>query len=256
MPKIVSILINTLLVFPNMLFAQSNLIASIANISADSNTVYYNGAINADNVKKVLILIESGKYQTLHINSRGGEIISAMDFGISVFNNKLDVTVTGLCNSSCANYIFPAGRRKKIEVGAFVMWHGDARQKSFLLDQTYLERKALNNSHNMSENEWARLKYSQASIKKQDSFYDLLSIDGQIARLGHELNKPIGLWALSAERMNVFNIKNIDAPNDYGTTAYCQKWLPKHYASPTATCLELTVEYLNNWRMNRFEITN
>lgn len=242
--------------FPNFSTAQSNVMSATADISTDLDAIYYTGIINPQNVKKVLPLIESGKYQTLRINSPGGEIISAMDFGTAVFAHHLDVVVTGLCTSSCANYIFPAGRSKKIEMGAFVMWHGDARQKNFLRDQADLERKALEDAANMSVFEHNRLKYSQASVKKQDAFYKLIGIDGQIARLGHDLHMFISLWALSVERMGVFNIKNVQAPEDYGSKQYCQKWLPKHYANPNAACLELSVEYLNYWLLGRLEINS
>lgn len=245
-----------LLILPCVLHAQSSVITIEADISTDVNTIYYSGVINVNNVKKVLPLIESGKYSTLRINSRGGELMSAMDFGAAVFKNELDVVVTGLCNSSCANYIFPAGRKKRIEVGAFVMWHGDARQRNFLVDQAYLERKALENAESLTTFELKRLTYSLASVKKQDVFYKLINIDGQIARLGQEIDTPVALWALSAENMNVFNIRNVEAPSDYGSKAYCQKWLPKHYANPIATCLELSTEYLNSWRLNRLELTN
>lgn len=256
MHSVIRIIKFALLIFPCAVKAQSNVLSIEADISADVNTIYYSGVINVNNVKKVLPLIESGKYSTLRINSRGGEIMSAMDFGAAVFKSELDVVVTDLCNSSCANYIFPAGRKKKIEVGAFVMWHGDTRQRNFLLDQAYLERKALQTPGSLTTFELKRLTYSQASVKKQDAFYKLINIDGQIARLGQEIDTPVALWAFSAENMNVFNIRNVEAPSDYGSKAYCQKWLPKHYANPIATCLELSTEYLNSWRLNRLEIAN
>lgn len=64
------------------------------------------------------------------ISSGGGEINAGMKMGYWVFDNQIDVVVNGMCMSSCANYIFPAGHRKIINNGSIVAWHGSALQES------------------------------------------------------------------------------------------------------------------------------
>lgn len=228
--------------------AQKNPTYASPEIRVDADAIYYSGPINPAGVARALSYVETQVYKVLHINSRGGEIVSAMDFGEAIYKYGLDVVVTNLCNSSCANYIFSAGKNKKIEAGGFVMWHGDTRQRNFMQDQELLEKKALSEGHNMTENEWQRLKYSQKSVVKQDYFYKTIGIDGRIARIGQEIDNPVRLWALSVQKMALFGITNVSAPIDYGDTQYCTKWLPKHYARPAATCLTLSIEEINRWR--------
>ena len=49
-----------------------------------------------------------------------------------VYDRGLDVVVDTHCFSSCANYIFTAGRNKIIGEGAIVGWHGSAQQDEYI----------------------------------------------------------------------------------------------------------------------------
>ena len=49
-----------------------------------------------------------------------------------VFDHQLDVIVDELCFSSCANYIFTAGKNKIIGKDAIVGWHGSEQQDLFI----------------------------------------------------------------------------------------------------------------------------
>ena len=51
-----------------------------------------------------------------------------MKIGLWIFDHELDVIVDELCFSSCANYIFTAGKNKIIEKDAIVGWHGSEQQ--------------------------------------------------------------------------------------------------------------------------------
>lgn len=207
-------------------------------ISTQGETIIYSGFINREGVAEAISIIKAGNFKALQINSKGGEILSGMDFGEVIFDHKLDVIVSELCNSSCANYIFPSGRRKTIKEGAFVIWHGDARQRNFLEQKARLELKAANSPQEMLVDDWKRLNFERESISRQDIFYKKIGIDGRIARLGHELSKPYNVFTLNATIMAMFDITQVDAPPDYGKPAYCQKWLRKYYERPAAVCLE------------------
>jgi hypothetical protein len=70
------------------------------------------------------------KPKVLRINSGGGDVNLGMDLGGWVFQNQLDVEVIGQCFSSCANYIFTAGKSKVLNPDSILLWHGGAYQRT------------------------------------------------------------------------------------------------------------------------------
>ena len=55
-----------------------------------------------------------------------------MLIGEWIFDHEIDVIVDEICFSSCANYIFTAGKTKIIEKDAIVGWHGSEQQEPFI----------------------------------------------------------------------------------------------------------------------------
>ena len=55
-----------------------------------------------------------------------------MLIGEWIFDHEIDVIVDEICFSSCANYIFTAGKNKIIEKDAIVGWHGSEQQDPFI----------------------------------------------------------------------------------------------------------------------------
>jgi len=92
----------------------------------------YTGATNAAGFDALVAAAESNAVVALSIDSLGGEVFWGIKIGELVFARGWDVRVRGVCFSSCANYIFPAGRRKRIAAGGIVGWHGSARQDAVL----------------------------------------------------------------------------------------------------------------------------
>lgn len=228
-----------------------DLIYAPPEINVYGEIVEYIGSLNELGSKSMISLIKTGKYKSVHIDSRGGEILSAMELGAAIHEKKLDVVVKNLCNSSCANYIFPAGKNKKISNGALVIWHGDARQKNFLNIINALRAKELDAKDEITNDEKNQLRALEKAVAIQDSFYKSLGINGGIARIGQEIDIPVAQWTLTVEAMQKFGINNIDAPDNYGTNEYCSSWLKKHYAKPTAQCLHLTNEAIDSWKLKK-----
>jgi hypothetical protein len=228
----------------------SNPLLAIPIIGTENAVISYTGPLSKEGTGKVLPLIESNQFKTLRINSRGGDVMAAIEFASAVFDHGLDVEVTELCNSSCANYIFPAGRRKTISLGAFVMWHGDARQKDFMavLQQLETVERAVGYAA-MTNDQRNRLDFERSSIAAQDALYAKLGIDGRIARFGQEIDPPIAFWAMPKDAMAAFGIVNVSAPDTYGSAEYCQLWLKKHYENPKATCISPSTEFIEKWRV-------
>ena len=106
-----------------------------AAISVVDNAILYTGDINEKNTRTFAArLAANPDVDTLIVNSQGGDTDSGRQIGRLVFDRQLDVRVEGRCFSSCANYIFPAGRDKHIAAGSYVGWHGNDHQAVILAE--------------------------------------------------------------------------------------------------------------------------
>ena len=98
----------------------------------EAGILRYRGPLTEDGLDALRTLARGRETGVLEIDSAGGEIVAGMEFGLWVHDLGLDVRVNRACLSSCANYVFPAGRNKVIAPGAVVAWHGSARQTGLL----------------------------------------------------------------------------------------------------------------------------
>jgi hypothetical protein len=101
-----------------------------ARVHVAGDTVYYQGNISTESTqafKTAVAAIKRGDVTRMVISSVGGETRNGREIGQWVHDMALIVEVDRVCFSSCANYIFPAGRVRAIRANAFVGWHGDER---------------------------------------------------------------------------------------------------------------------------------
>lgn len=75
-------------------------------------------------------------------DSLGGDGLSAIAIGTLIHRHGWDVEVTGLCASSCANYIFPAGKTKYLRHDSLLVFHGGFHQTNLLDSAQELDRRA------------------------------------------------------------------------------------------------------------------
>lgn len=93
-------------------------------VSYADGVAVYNGPLEPDSMKRLRTVIGERPVARLRIRSGGGEVGGAIELARWVHANGIDVEVDGACFSSCANYIFPAGRKKYIVGKGIVGWHG------------------------------------------------------------------------------------------------------------------------------------
>ena len=105
------------------------------SVTVEDAAIIYSGDMHPEGYDALVRLAAQGSLTELVISSLGGEVYWGMKIGEIVYENGWDVRVRGLCFSSCANYVFPAGRNKIIEDGGIVGWHGSARQGQFFAEQ-------------------------------------------------------------------------------------------------------------------------
>ncbi len=194
-------------------------------VRIEGSKLFYEGLLSIGGFDKIKDEIKKSnqKIKWLHINSAGGEIDVSMDIGLWVFNNDLNIRVYNVCLSSCANYIFSAGKDKVIEKNAIVAWHGSAMQDSLndlpsdqienILSQIEdpqekkEERKKIINSHK---------KYMANMKKKQENFFETIGVDQRITVIGQSGNYKVNnFWSFSVKDMEKFGIANVTAPDNY-----------------------------------------
>lgn len=89
----------------------------------NGSTVSLKGEILEGSFKEFLNVFDETIRQVV-LNSRGGDTYEAIQIGRVLKNAEVDILVRGLCLSSCANYLFLAGKKKIIENG-IVGFHGN-----------------------------------------------------------------------------------------------------------------------------------
>jgi hypothetical protein len=138
-------------------------------VEAEGDAVVFTGRISAVAARQFLGLLEDGKRTRLVITSPGGDVAAALDMALAIHERQLDVEVPTACLSSCANYIFPAGRRKTLGHPDAVGWHGN------MVHVLYLQQTG-QQSWSAAEIESAR----QLAVREND-FYSRIGVDGFVA---------------------------------------------------------------------------
>ncbi|MGH8679406.1 MAG: hypothetical protein ACREUQ_13780 [Burkholderiales bacterium] len=192
-------------------------------IERNRASVRYQGELTEDGLAILRKLSRHSRVTTLTVDSAGGEIVVGMDFGIWVDELGLDVVVDKACLSSCANYVFTAGRSKTIRNGAVVAWHGSAKQPG-LLDELHaaveLEARGKKlapdrEAQLIERNRQANVDYMTNAMLKQEAFFRRIGVDEFVTRIGNEEYGVRGFYYLSVEDMARFGISNVAAPEDY-----------------------------------------
>ncbi len=110
-----------------------------ALVRVRGDTLYYTGNLSKASsgaFDAAVAGISRGQLTRLVISSGGGDTIEGRHVGRWVRDMALVVEVDVICFSSCADYVFPAGRARVIRADAFVGWHGNERQFDVLAART------------------------------------------------------------------------------------------------------------------------
>jgi hypothetical protein len=105
--------------------------AEPALVRVQGDTLYYTGNLSKASsavFDAAVAGLRRGQLTRLVISSGGGDTVAGRHVGRWVRDMALVVEVDIICFSSCADYIFPAGRARVIRADAFVGWHGNERQ--------------------------------------------------------------------------------------------------------------------------------
>lgn len=202
-----------------------------AKVWQDGSNLHYTGDITPvqNQQAKQLLVQTTGKVQQLVIQSGGGNVYAGMDLAEIMLEYQLDLVVDKFCFSSCANYVFIAGKNKFIQPNAILGWHGNAASAKWLdqdIDAMLPELKG-----NRSAEKWQQLRRHydeviQRAAARETELYKRLGVDPTLLTIGllPEL-KAVALkqkargWTMSIALLQAKGVKNIR------TTA--QQWQPR-----------------------------
>lgn len=192
----------------------------LAQVELTADTIYYTGEITAQQNKILFQNLEGKTIQRMQITSSGGEVDAAIRLGLWIYAHDIDVVVNDLCLSSCANYIFTAGKTKTIRKGAVVAWHGNYRH---LLETGLWKDEIPLRMHKYGEDRNTALGRIQMQVQRlvalEDAFFRQTRINGYICWFGKmpPHNVP-DFYTLSREEMEKFGLTNVSVPRNYEDT--------------------------------------
>jgi hypothetical protein len=95
-------------------------------------------------VRNCLARFEAEKKTFVVEDSAGGDGPAALAIAMLIHRHHWDVEVVGICPSSCANWIFPAGKTKYLNSQSVLLFHGGPHQANWL-EQANVAMKAAAN---------------------------------------------------------------------------------------------------------------
>lgn len=172
------------------------------HIALTGTTLAFRGNISLRSHAALLAAAGTAPVRTLLIQSGGGEVGNAMDIARWVHRNGIDVVVDGTCFSSCANYIFPAGRSKRIAAGGLVAWHGTVEHLLYM--------------HRAGLMDLADVAPVLRSAGRERAFYAEIGVNGYIAWFGKLAPyQAKNLYFLSKADMEYFGLTGLTVREGY-----------------------------------------
>lgn len=215
----------------NIEFTLSLLLFSTAVSSevfiTDSGYIKYSGTISRKKNELVEKLYNKAKTKPKRIivSSEGGDVEAGMELGTWIIKNELDVEIGSYCISSCANYVFLAGKKKILNAKSLLGWHGGVLQRSDLpfMDNNYLKDvSALTNNCETRELKEKYKKNLQFHFKEnfneilnnECNFFKEIGTDYSIILIGHHMkyySRIVGfdLWSYRIEALINLGVKDI-----------------------------------------------
>lgn len=189
----------------------------------ENGQLNYIGGVDADANKRLFALYDSlaVKPTVLSIRSKGGPVKAGIPLGRWVRERGLDIKVMEYCMSSCANYVFPAARRKVVSNFAVIGYHGGpssgqygftddaqkmvdamppAQRKAFLDDLDKSIR--IDGEQERAYLRWLGVREDLSTLGQQDRY-----------RQGHETDPDMLGWTYSLEGFAKFGVRDITVIN-------------------------------------------
>ncbi|WP_216369819.1 hypothetical protein [Ramlibacter montanisoli] len=169
-----------------------------ASVERSGDAIVFRGRIDEASAAAFRQLLRDPAVKRLVITSPGGLVAFALDMAEAIHARGLDLEVPEACMSSCANYIFPAARNKRLGAATAVGWHGN------MTHVLYLQQAGLGRWSD------AELAAARSLAQRETAFFARAGVDGFVcwfAKLPpHEAQD---FYALSPQDMALFGIGNV-----------------------------------------------
>lgn len=170
--------------------------------------IYYNGKITGTSYSEFLRLAKNSPVNTVSINSIGGDARNAMAIGDYIYKHGLSVDVRSACASACANYIFPAGKKKYLSNDSYLLWHGGANSP----EGEFTISGDISRSDFFSLPEIKKLKKDDVEFYRRIGVGNKLSFCPQL-NSDYKYSFPEKWFSYTPEDMKKFGITNIHYAN-------------------------------------------
>lgn len=212
-------------------------------VSIIGSTLVFNGIINQpsyDHFRRTVVARDAD-IKTIQVRSSGGETSLSIEMGEWIHARGLDVVVDDYCFSSCANYIFTAGRNKVIREDSIVAWHGSnltseymANDQGITLDEQLKQQfdASMENAPIKVESPAhyrallnQRKRYSLKIMDEERRFLEKTGVNPELLSYGflsehHDAmhtadNRHYHLWTFLIEDMEMFGVSNVSYEGDH-----------------------------------------
>ncbi|MCG2594369.1 hypothetical protein LZ009_16445 [Ramlibacter sp. XY19] len=157
---------------PTLLLATACAAQPAAAVQREGDAIVFDGRIDLASAARFLQLLGAPGVTRIVITSPGGLVAPALDMAQAIHARGLAVEVPATCLSSCANYVFPAGRRKLLGRPDAVGWHGNMAHVLWLQQS--------------GQASWSDAELAQARLlaRREADFYRAIGVDGYVAWFG------------------------------------------------------------------------
>ena len=195
-------------------------LAGNANSAAEEQVVYYTGSISPENNQRFFKSIEDKPVKWLVIKSNGGDVEAGIKLATWLFDNNVNIEIDEYCLSSCANYVFPAAKRKVIRPGAVVAWHGNYHHLQYTglwRDDIEIHMRKYGESRKVSTRKVRRQMRHLVGLEKM--FFKRIGVNEFVCRIGKQAPYKVpNYYFLSRQDMLRFGIRGVQVSNDYTLT--------------------------------------
>lgn len=222
-----------------LLFLIAIIVGGCAYLSSNyvkGETAYFKGKITVTSKNRLFQMIAGKKITKLVLDCVGGDVNSAIEIGYWIFNNQINIQVDGNCLSSCANYLFPAGKNKYISPTGLLGWHGNIQHLQ--ITGKYNHKYDINPNESCKMNRQKTDKAADIAktinnlIKREQKFYKLIGVDEYVCYVGKmSPYNAYNFFTLSPQDMQYFGIDSVTVADNYfkKIIAYQKKYPEKPF---------------------------
>jgi len=202
--------------------------------------VHFSGSISDRSVSEFIARQTDAPVTRVVVDSPGGDVVSGIRLANWIFDHHADVEVENQCASSCASYLFAAGRRKIIDDRALVLWHGSILQKDFRERGAQCERHIRELTDAGKDFETLRAHDPEVAycfayrnaVEAQRAFFARVGVDEYVTRMGQEPHDFQSIWTVPVDVMTRMGLTGVEARRGYATHGDLKHWNQEGFSEP------------------------